>query len=123
MSEYEKRDIMALDKAGNFYCRHVNAMTGEKLHSKSDIAAELGFRDMGIASLEAELARRKKQNERLIKGSVKLREAAHTVINAHANWLLSVEAWEANTSTSKIVRLEREHKEALRNLKAALANT
>lgn len=49
---YDKeRDIMALDKAGNFYCQHISAMTKEQLHSKSDIAAELGHRDMLIRNL------------------------------------------------------------------------
>lgn len=55
---YAERDIMAMDRAGNYYCRHVSAMTGEGLHSKSDIAAELGFRDQRIdalLSLNAEL--------------------------------------------------------------------
>ncbi len=55
---YAERDIMAMDRAGNYYCRHVSAMTREGLHSKSDIAAELGFRDQRIdalLSLNAEL--------------------------------------------------------------------
>ena len=48
---YAKRDPMILDDAGNFYCKHVMAMTTERLNSKSDIAAELGYRDMKIAEL------------------------------------------------------------------------
>lgn len=50
MSEklYAERDAMALDEAGNYYMRHVMAMTSEGLHSKGDIAAELGYRDMHI---------------------------------------------------------------------------
>lgn len=48
MTEYKERDPMALDAAGGYYFRHVSAMTGEKLHSKADIAAELGHRDMVI---------------------------------------------------------------------------
>lgn len=51
MSEYKKRDHMALDDAGRYYIRHVSAMTGEKLHAKSEIAAELGYRDMLIDDL------------------------------------------------------------------------
>lgn len=46
--QYADRDIMHLDEVGNYYFRHVDAMTGEKLHSKSEIAAELGYRDMQI---------------------------------------------------------------------------
>lgn len=48
---YAARDAMQLDKAGSYYCKHVSAMTGEGLHSKGDIAAELGFRDMRIDQL------------------------------------------------------------------------
>jgi len=45
------RDIVELDT----YEDHVHAMTGEKLHRKSDIAAELAFRDERIAELKKEL--------------------------------------------------------------------
>lgn len=50
--QYAKRDIMQLDEDGDYYIRHVSAMTGEKLHSKSDIAAELGWRDREIDRLK-----------------------------------------------------------------------
>lgn len=43
------------------YSAHVSAMTSEGLHSKSDIASELAFRDKEIARLRAELA----ENEKL----------------------------------------------------------
>jgi hypothetical protein len=36
------------------YFKHVSAMTGESLHAKSKIAAELAFRDSKIAELEKE---------------------------------------------------------------------
>lgn len=52
---YADRDAMELDGVGGYYCRHVNAMTIESLHSKGDIAAELGWRDMQIDTLKAEL--------------------------------------------------------------------
>lgn len=54
--QYEDRDIKMLDKKGGYYIRHVEAMTAEKLHSKSAIAAELGWRDARIAELEAKIA-------------------------------------------------------------------
>ena len=54
MKQYAERDHMALDEAGNYYCRHVSAMTAEGLHAKSDIAAELAWRDMEIARLKRE---------------------------------------------------------------------
>lgn len=44
--QYAERDIESLDEAGGFYSRHVSAMTGEGLYTKSSIAAELGYRDM-----------------------------------------------------------------------------
>lgn len=48
---YANRDVLALNKHGNVYVRHVEAMTAEGLHSKSDIAAELAYRDVEIERL------------------------------------------------------------------------
>ena len=48
---YAERDIEALDNFGGLYSNHVSAMTSESLHSKSAIAAELGYRDMIISEL------------------------------------------------------------------------
>lgn len=45
---YAKKDHRAL---GEHYLRHVCAMTSEGLHAKSDIAAELAWRDMRIEAL------------------------------------------------------------------------
>ena len=39
---YASRDVRGLEK---YYTDHVMAMTAEGLHSKSDIAAELAYRD------------------------------------------------------------------------------
>lgn len=66
MSEkiYGDRDLMAMDVAGNHYCRHVDHMTREELHSKSDIAAELGWRDMQIAALQQKLDAANAERER-----------------------------------------------------------
>lgn len=52
---YAKRDIIGLDRAGNYYSQHVQAMTAEGLHSKSDIAAELAFRDAEIGDLKSKV--------------------------------------------------------------------
>lgn len=51
--QYADRDHMAL---GDYFVRHVSAMTAEGLHSKSDIAAELAWRDAEITRLRAALA-------------------------------------------------------------------
>ncbi len=45
---YKKRDLCELEPN---YTKHVSAMTGEKLQSKSDIAAELAVRDTQIQYL------------------------------------------------------------------------
>lgn len=50
---YPKRDHMAL---GQHYLNHIDWMTGWNLHSKSDIAAELAWRDQQIEALRAALA-------------------------------------------------------------------
>lgn len=52
---YTKRDPMKLDEQGDFYIKHVSAMTSEKLHSKSDIACELAYRDYVISQLSKAL--------------------------------------------------------------------
>jgi hypothetical protein len=49
--QYERRDAEAL---GEDYMRHVEAMTAERLHDKSDIAAELAFRDVELRQVRAE---------------------------------------------------------------------
>jgi hypothetical protein len=51
-NQYAKRDHRAL---GEHYLRHVSAMTGEGLHAKSDIAAELAWRDAEIERLRSGL--------------------------------------------------------------------
>lgn len=53
--QYAERNAFALDKAGGYYMRHVQAMTAERLHGKGDIAAELGHRDHRIDVLETAL--------------------------------------------------------------------
>lgn len=49
-----QRDIEQLDEGG-YYTRHIHAMTHEGLHSKSDIAAELAYRDLQIDLLKIEV--------------------------------------------------------------------
>lgn len=58
--QYAQRNLRGLDKTGGHYIRHVMAMTAEGLHSKSDIAAELAYRDALndelLAALQAVMA-------------------------------------------------------------------
>ena len=65
MTQYAKRDIKRLDQEGGHYQSHVSAMTEENLHFKSDIAAELAWRDWGYAKCAAELDQAKLEIERL----------------------------------------------------------
>lgn len=53
---YPDHNPAQLDIDGNYYIRHVSAMTREGLHAKSDIAIQLGWRDREIDRLRAELA-------------------------------------------------------------------
>lgn len=55
VNQYAERDAMQLDINGGYYSRHIQAMTREGLHSKSDIAAELAWRDQQIDQLKADL--------------------------------------------------------------------
>ena len=59
---YAKRDHMA---QGDYYTRHVSAMTGEDLHRKSAIAAELAHRDMLVDTLRARVAELEAEVQRL----------------------------------------------------------
>lgn len=56
-NQYAQRDIVQLDEDGDHCIRHVSAMTAEGLHAKSDIAAELAWRDREIARLREVLER------------------------------------------------------------------
>lgn len=47
---YAKRNHRRLDP---YFSQHMDAMTGEGLHEKSEIAAELAYRDMEIARLRS----------------------------------------------------------------------
>lgn len=61
MTEYARRDIEGL---GKHYTKHVSAMTSEGLHSKSDIAAELAWRDAEIERLRLGKAEELSEQER-----------------------------------------------------------
>ncbi len=57
---YAERDP---ESQGEYYMRHLNAMTAEELHHKGDIASELAHRDMLIDEL-VELAKLASRPER-----------------------------------------------------------
>lgn len=86
MSEYAERDIVALDKAEGYYIRHVDAMTAEGLHAKSDIAAELAWRDAELDRLRAALGRiaadKVQLNENVPEAYNRVRDHARAALNA-----------------------------------------
>lgn len=53
MNQYAERD--SIDQ-GEYYLRHLLAMTEEKLHDKADIANELAYRDIEIDRLKAAMS-------------------------------------------------------------------
>ena len=53
---FAKRDIQQLNAAGNLHTLNVQAMAIERLFDRSDIAAELAYRDMLIAQQLEQLA-------------------------------------------------------------------
>lgn len=71
---YAERDAMELDQIGGHYFKHVMAMTSESLHSKSDIAAELGWRDCQIEQLEQQLAESQSKLEKIAAENAGLHE-------------------------------------------------
>lgn len=65
MSEYGNRDTV---NQGAEYIKHVSAMTGEGLHDKSDIAAELAHRDIQIQQLRKQLEQAEADKRELFDG-------------------------------------------------------
>lgn len=78
-TQYAERDIEELDDRGGYYCRHVSAMTGEGLHSRSAIAAELGHRDMMNDRMARLITEREQQIDALAAGLREALEMAHEV--------------------------------------------
>jgi hypothetical protein len=66
------RDIDALFTAE--YAQHIQAMTAEKLHSKSEMAVELAGRDREIAALNSYISNLEVENEELNKANEELTE-------------------------------------------------
>ena len=78
MSEYAKRAVMEIMA---HYAKHVQAMTAEGLHEKSDIAAELAWRDAQLESFNAQLAELRDLNMKSTTGA----DAAHVRLLAEVN--------------------------------------
>lgn len=61
IKQYDTETRLEAVMGTNHYGSHVHAMTAEKLHSKSDIAVELAWRDMKISDLLAKLEAAEKE--------------------------------------------------------------
>ena len=81
MTEYAERDVIALDVAGDLYSKHIMAMTAEGLHSKSDIAAELAWRDSVIEGLKTKRFMEAEEKEDMRKVAVGLANALADINN------------------------------------------
>lgn len=79
---YATRAHECLDKAGNYYCRHVSAMTSEGLHEKSAIAGELAWRDYQIDQLKKKVAEVEASKEQLLANVRLLESERHDVFEA-----------------------------------------
>jgi hypothetical protein len=87
-NQYADRDAEALQQDGGHYARHVDAMTVEGLHGKSNIAAELAWRDSQIQQLKEELAKPKQ---------VPLtEEQVFCLIEANTKWMPAGGFWRLN---------------------------
>lgn len=75
---YAERDI---EDQGEHYARHVNAMTAEGLHAKSDIAAELAHRDIEIDRLQREFDEAARLSHRYRNDAERLRAALKGLIS------------------------------------------
>lgn len=107
---YRERDAWELDKAGGYYSRHVMAMTSEGLHSKGDIAAELGFRDMKIDQLEAEWRAQEERAEKAETNLADMRDAEHSLSDAYIRLRQIVGAMNPPNVTSEEIWAHTEQK-------------
>jgi hypothetical protein len=83
---YARRDHMALDQAGGYYMRHVMAMTAEGLHAKSDIAAELAFRDAEIDRRTRERDEARAERDALAKALAFYATQEHFILSDDTMW-------------------------------------
>lgn len=92
---YAERDIEA---QGVHYSNHVCAMTGEKLHSKSDIAAELAHRDMQIELLQEREANIRKAVCLWLRRSAD--KGPQSMFSSTLNMVSGTQAWSAALSNA-----------------------
>ncbi|HEM8996285.1 TPA: hypothetical protein ACHYPN_004782 [Yersinia enterocolitica] len=79
----------------NHYGVHIHAMTAENLHSKSDIAVELAWRDLRIEQLITQLESAQKENHDL---KMKLSDAGCLLVE----WKQRVEQSERRANTLEV---------------------
>ena len=86
MSKLYRQITLTDDQEDKFVFTHLMAMTGEKLHSKSEIAYELGARDNLIAELEKELSHAQTMGNR--EQSIRDLEQQAKALNDYADSIL-----------------------------------
>lgn len=114
---YADRDIMGLDEEGDYYSKHVDAMTGEGLHCKSDIAAELGYRDSLISKGSGLTEMFRADNDRLTEQNAELVDVLNNILSNYTELHMSID--HSNLAGGKINR--QEHEEKCRQARATLA--
>lgn len=78
---YADRDIMD-NRLSEIYCIHVQAMTEEGLHSKSDIAAELAWRDLHINDFSDKVEQLERERNELATQVDRLQKIPYTKTRA-----------------------------------------
>jgi hypothetical protein len=93
---YAERDVRAF---GEFYVKHVAAMTRESLHSKSDIAAELAWRDIERDRLQQCIYEQGKEITRL-RHQIASMKHGHEQYNLLADFVIKNRLWSKGTDKS-----------------------
>ena len=110
MKQYCKRPLEELDNDGGHYSRHIDAMTTENLESKSDIAAELAWRDYQIAQRDHMIDRLKNRLKQFAlptqpNDSTLSQEVSDLLENVVAGVLQSGNEWPAGSCKIKANRI------------------
>lgn len=92
MTTHYNKDRCSIE-LGQYFCDHMDAMTREGLHEKTDIAVELAYRDKRIDVLQSKREASKKLEAKAKEFVEKLR-ANQTDIDLEAKALIAENLWE-----------------------------
>lgn len=106
---YQERDAYDLDMSGNYFSKHMVAMTREKLHGKSDIACELGYRDLCIDELKAQASLITEAYNEVIEFTLKERDLDFLRCWQEGDWAAIHDEWpDFNLFTEAQINLMKE---------------